>query len=170
MSVNKHRPHVFVIPEDDANRQVALGFVLHDQIDERRIQLLSCAGGWSAVLKKFETEYVQHLRKYLNGHVVMLIDFDGRYPGRRKEFRQAIPADIQDRVFVVGALETPEILKHALNANYEKIGVSLARDCFNDTTKIWGHDHLKHNEPDRLLLFQVARQIVFRSLDVPDAI
>jgi hypothetical protein len=28
MSVNRNRPHVFVLPEDDANLQLATGFVL----------------------------------------------------------------------------------------------------------------------------------------------
>ena len=28
MSVNRHQPHVFVLPEDDANRQMAIGFIL----------------------------------------------------------------------------------------------------------------------------------------------
>jgi hypothetical protein len=63
VSVNKHLPHVFVLPEDDANRQLAKGFEL--QIDPsrlRRIQVLPAAGGWNEVLKSFLADHVIALR------------------------------------------------------------------------------------------------------------
>ena len=47
MSVNKAKPHLYVIPEDDADRQIAKGFVLHGRVDERRVQVVEPAGGWS---------------------------------------------------------------------------------------------------------------------------
>lgn len=37
MSVNKYKPHVFVIPEDDADRQIADGFVLHPGVAARQV-------------------------------------------------------------------------------------------------------------------------------------
>lgn len=53
MSVNRHLPHVLVLPEDDANRQIANGFLLHHAIGNRKIQVLEEAGGW---LHAVETE------------------------------------------------------------------------------------------------------------------
>lgn len=44
MSVNKHLPHVFVLPEDDANRQLANGFYLAESLDVRRMQVLQPPG------------------------------------------------------------------------------------------------------------------------------
>ncbi len=45
MSVNKYLPHVFVLPEDDANRQLASGFHLQVPWDrQRQMQVLS--SGW----------------------------------------------------------------------------------------------------------------------------
>jgi hypothetical protein len=29
MAVNRYKPHIYVVPEDDANRQIANGFLLH---------------------------------------------------------------------------------------------------------------------------------------------
>ena len=43
MSVNKFRQHVFVLPEDDANRQLANGFLL--DLSVRQVQILPEAGG-----------------------------------------------------------------------------------------------------------------------------
>ncbi len=43
MSVNKYKEHVYVILEDDANRQIADGFVGHRNVDDRRIQVMPVA-------------------------------------------------------------------------------------------------------------------------------
>ena len=57
MGVNRSLPHVFVLPEDDANRQMANGF--HQQVmQERQMQVLQPAGGWAKVLNLFESEHV----------------------------------------------------------------------------------------------------------------
>ena len=161
MSVNKFRPHVYIIPEDHANEQIANGFVLHDQVMERHIQVLPCASGWPSVLEKFETEYISHLRNYNDGYVILLIDFDDNYQSQRERFDKAVPDDLKNRVFVIGAKETPELLKHELSGSLEDIGLSLADDCYKGTAYAWGHDHLKHNEPDRLRLIESVKSILF---------
>ena len=33
--MNKFQPHVFVIPEDRKDEQIANGFVVHEQVDAR---------------------------------------------------------------------------------------------------------------------------------------
>ena len=43
MSVNVYNPHVLVLPEDDANRQIANGFLLEPSIKHRNIQVLTPA-------------------------------------------------------------------------------------------------------------------------------
>src|SRR5688500_1043600 len=109
--MNGYPSHVYVIPEDDRDRQLANGFVWHDQIDARRIDIMPPAGGWGEVLKIFEKEYISRLRKYPGDHVVLLVDFDGDYENRRARFAQVIPSDLADRVFVIGARNTPEDLR-----------------------------------------------------------
>ena len=53
MSVNKYMPHVLVLPEDDANRQLANGFQLDESLATRKMQILEEAGGWQEVLHCF---------------------------------------------------------------------------------------------------------------------
>ena len=161
MTMNRYQPHVYVIPEDDRDRQIAEGFLLHDQVDARRMQVMPLAGGWSYVLKTFEDEYVGYLRANPQGHVVMLIDYDGQYSDRRAEFEAAIPYDLKPRVFVIGPKKTPEILRQEMGASFEQIGISLADDCNAGTEIVWGHDQLKHNDADRQRLVQVVRPILF---------
>jgi len=160
--MSRFPPHIYVIPEDDRDRQVAGGFVLHDQLDARRIQVMPPAGGWRYVLKAFQDEYIRRLRASPQDHVVMLIDFDGCYDDRRLEFAQAVPDDLKDRVFVVGPRQTPEKLSKELGKNYEAIGMSLAQDCYAGTTAIWGHAQLNHNDPDRQRLVQTIRPFLFK--------
>jgi len=45
MSVNKYQQHVLVLPEDDANRQLEIGFLLDPLLIDRRIDVLEVAGG-----------------------------------------------------------------------------------------------------------------------------
>src|SRR5262249_3403470 len=148
MSVNKFLPHVYVVPEDHADEQIANGFLMHDQVDQRQIQVLPCADGWGDVLEKFQGEYVPYLRNHRKGYVILLIDFDSQYQGRREKFENAVPDDLKDRVFVVGAKETPESLRQALNERFENIGQSLAEECYQGNYDLWRHEQLNHNEPD----------------------
>jgi hypothetical protein len=48
MSVNRYKQHVLILPEDDANRQIANGFLL--DVNARQVQVQNVGGGWSAVL------------------------------------------------------------------------------------------------------------------------
>ena len=150
--MNKYQPHVFVVPEDDRNRQIANGFELHDSIDERRIQVMPPAGGWKKVLDTFTDEYIPHLRQNGCAHVVLLIDFDNQHNARHKQFSSSIPEDLRGRVFVIGAQKTPEDLKQSLNKRYEDIGQALADDCDRDASDVWGHGQLHHNESERVQL------------------
>jgi hypothetical protein len=162
--MNRYAQRVYIIPEDDCDRQLANGFVLHDQVKSSRVQVEEPAGGWREVIKTFTTEYIPLLRadqEGKEGYVVMLIDFDGYYADRRKEFEDAIPGDLKERVFVVGSKATPEDLKKSLAKNYEQIGLLVADDCFAGTVTIWNHDHLKHNDPDRIRLLSIVKPILF---------
>jgi hypothetical protein len=134
--MNKYAPHVYVIPEDDADRQIADGFVLHPQVKDARIQVVPPSGGWPKVLQTFRDEYIPKLRVYGDAHVVMLIDFDGQVETRRALFEEEIPAEFRTRVFVIGSRVNPETLRSALSQSFEAIGNTLADDCATGTTAL----------------------------------
>jgi hypothetical protein len=144
VSVNKFRPHVFILPEDDANRELALGFLLQvDRLRQVQVQVLRVAGGWKEVLKRFQSEHVIEMERWPERSMVLLIDFDGKL-GRLRTARKAIPGHLADRVFVLGAKSKPEDLRAALGP-YETIGQAMADDCRNTTDMTWGHRLLQHN-------------------------
>ncbi len=159
MGVNKYQPHVLIIPEDHADEQIANGFVLHDQV--KNLDVERPAAGWSGVLEKFKIELVPYLNKYKEGRVILLIDFDNKYPDRRDRFDKAIPDHLKDRVFVLGVKATPEVLKQSLGKDFETIGNELAENCYKGVDGLWTHDHLAHNDPDRVKLIQSVWTILF---------
>jgi hypothetical protein len=150
MSVNRNKPHVLVLPEDDANSDVANGF--HLEIHQvRQMQVLPVGGGWTKVLNCFETDHICKMEANPNRFMILLIDFDG-HEDRLDQAMAVIPTRLSDRVFVLGAWTKPEKLKGAGLGSYEAIGRAMAKDCREGTRTIWEHDLLRHNasEFDRL--------------------
>lgn len=152
MSSNKHRLHILVLPEDDANRQIANGFILDLNLNSRAIQVLPEARGWEDVVEKFTNDYASTMRQYPYRMIALLIDFD-KHEDRLSYVKDQIPDDLENRVFVLGVLSEPERLRRDINKDFEKIGEALAKDCSDNTNELWGHDLLKHNqtELDRMI-------------------
>ncbi|HEV3343916.1 MAG TPA: hypothetical protein VG125_26315 [Pirellulales bacterium] len=159
--MNKYAPHVYVIPEDDADRQIADGFVLYHRVKEARIQVVPPAGGWFKVLETFRDEYIPKLCNYPTTHVVMLVDFDDQVEKRRADFEQEIPTEFKPRVFVLGSKHTPETLKKEVRKSFEEIGKTLADDCDAGTAALWGHEQLSHNDADRKRLVETVMPFLF---------
>lgn len=161
MSVNSARPHLLVIPEDDANRQITNGFVLDLNCNERAIQVLKPAKGWLKVLETFKTDFLPGMRQYPERRIVLLMDFDGK-PAERKSFiEKNIPEDVKNRVFVLGAFSDPENIRSACGKKLEKIGATLAKDCAENKKDFWRHDLLEHNASELDRLFEDVRPFLF---------
>ncbi len=163
MSVNKHQPHIFVLPEDDANRQLANEF--HKQVDwtrYRQMQVLRVAGGWNEVLNLFESEHAAGMDRWPCRFMVLLIDFDG-IKERLQDAKARIPQRLTDRVFILGVWSKPEALRQAGLGSYETIGEAMAKDCREETDTTWGHKLLRHNATELDRLREHVRPILFPS-------
>jgi hypothetical protein len=161
MSVNVYLPHVLILPEDEADLEIANGF--HQQIDwdrQRQMQVLNEAGGWMVALELFQAEHIHYLQKYPTRFMVLLIDFDAK-EGRWGYAQTYIPEHLKDRVFVIGSQKEPEDLKRAKLGSLEKIGAELAEDCRGGTDTTWGHEMLKHNADELARLRELIRPILF---------
>jgi hypothetical protein len=95
--------------------------------------------------------------------MVLLLDFDSDIE-RLARVRAQVPADLMERVFIIGALSEPEALKQAGLGTYEEIGSGLAKDCREETDTIWGHELLQHNASELDRLRQHVRPILFPSI------
>lgn len=154
--MNKYQPHVFVLPEDDANRKLANGFLLGPSLLSQRIKVLEVAGGWTQVLEQFRSKEIRKMERYVNRFMVLLIDFDGQ-EDRLIQAKAVIPTHLANRVFVLGVWTEPEDLKHRL----EEIGTALAKDCCDGTSQAWDHELLKHNAAEVARLRELVRPILF---------
>jgi hypothetical protein len=68
---------VLILPEDDANPELANGFLLGGGLHARAVQILPAAGGWTKVRDQLASTHVPNLRRYQQRHLVLLVDFDG---------------------------------------------------------------------------------------------
>jgi hypothetical protein len=160
MSVNKYQPHVFVLPEDDAQPPIGERFLLDQSLLNRKIQVLQEAGGWTQVLEKFRSDHIVEMDRYRDRFMVLLIDFDGNQK-RLIKAKADIPQHLTDRVFILGVFSKPEALRQASLGSYETIGLKMAKDCREDTDRIWGHDLLRHNASELERLREHVRPILF---------
>lgn len=149
MSSNRYQPHLIVLPEDDANRQIANGFLNNLNLNSRAIQVLPEARGWQDVVEKFTNDYASTMRKLSQRMIVLLIDFD-EDENRLGYIKQQIPSDLTDRVCVLGVLSEPERLRSSMGhrQSFEGIGEALANDCSDNTDELWKQELLKHNKPE----------------------
>ncbi len=163
MSANKYKSHILVAPEDDANRQIANGFILGPNLKVRAIQVLSVAGGKEKVLDVLKSEHAPEMRKYPKRRLLLHIDFDDRYQATFGRVKQAIAeAGLDGRIFVLGTLSEPERLKTAVGMkSYEAIGQTLAQECVDNTRGLWSHDLLKHNEPELVRMIELVKPFLF---------
>jgi hypothetical protein len=159
MSVNKYRPHVLVLPEDDANRQLANGFDLN--LASRQLQVLAPSGGWALVRDSFVADHIVDMQRNPHRFMVLLIDFDNNL-NRLEAVRASIPIDLTERVFV-SALSNPEALRQGGLGSYEAIGGSLADDCRDRTQTVWSHQLLQHNEAELARLRNAVCDFLFPS-------
>jgi hypothetical protein len=156
MSLNKYQPHLLILPEDDAYRDMANGFVNHFAIAERKIHIAVPARGWLNLLTSFLQEHVDVMRKYPRRHVLLLLDLDGQST-RDRDCLSQVPTDIQDRVFLLCSLDQAENIKREPGSGmFEAIGDKLAQSCYDGShdspNALWSCPQLQHNkaELDRL--------------------
>ena len=160
MSVNKYRPHILVLPEDQANFDIAHGFLLYQLHHPRAIDVLPPAGGWSRVRDEFAETHITEMRKHSPRHMVLMVDFDGR-DDRLNAVQEVIPADFADRVFVVGVWSEPEALRVATGCSLEKLGSKLAIECCDGSRVVWNHELLRHNTHEVARMTARLRPILF---------
>jgi hypothetical protein len=151
-----------VLPEDDANSQLANGFLLDPSVLTHKIQVLPEAGGWKKVLEYFESDQISGLERYPLRFMVLLIDCDGR-EDRLDQAKTTIPHNLTDRVFVLGVWSEPERLKPILGS-YEAIGRAMAKDCREGTDTIWSHALLRHNASEINRLREHVRPMLFQAI------
>jgi len=163
MSANKYKPHLRILFEDDANRQIANGFMQNPSLDARAIESNPLSGGWEKVRDEFVAEHAPGMLKNKFLMVLLLIDFDEN-EDRLENVKSKIDKDyhnLQERVFVLGTYSEPEDLQRDIKLSPEKIGKALAQDCVDETYTTWGHQLLQHNKPELDRMIKNVKPFLF---------
>jgi hypothetical protein len=162
MKVNREKEHFLVLPEDDANRQIVLGFINDLNVDNSAIQVLPIADGWKKALDQLTINDGLRLRKYPQRRIILIIDFDKK-ENRLSYVESQIPKDLKERVFVLGVQSNPQKLKNDINKkSFEEIGKALAQDCSDSTNELWGHKLLTHNKTELERMVSSVKPFLFK--------
>ena len=151
-----------MVPEDDANRYLANGFIKEPSIDVSTIQIVPPSGGWIKVLEDFKNTYAARLVKYKDMHLILLIDFDNQVENRTTTIRQLIPEAVADRVYILGVSSEPEPLRTALRKSLEDIGTELAEACQGNIEGHWNNQLLSHNKSELERLTNSVKPFLFQ--------
>jgi len=160
VSANNRRPHLLVLPEDDKNRQILVGFRNHDAVNSKQMPVERIANGWRRAVETFLQDHVGQMRRFPDRHLLIVIDFD-QQPQRRQEIFDQVPGDLRDRVYIIGSLDNPERLIASKRTNAEKLGRALAEDCTRGTDEHWCHNMLAHNHAELIRLRTNVRHFLF---------
>ncbi|WP_017662681.1 hypothetical protein [Baaleninema simplex] len=171
MSPNKFSPHLLILPEDEATKDIANGFHNSLNVNTRSLQILPFAKGTKDVFEKFEHDHISKMRQFRQRRILLLIDFDDEFfvndPDRSNIQRRLdyidsrIPSDLKERTFVLGVRDEPETLRSTVKMSFETIGNELARDCPHSQSELWNHEMLRHNDRERERLMRSCGEFLF---------
>lgn len=162
MSINRHLPHLLVIPEDAADRELANGALKNLNVNGRAVQVMPFVGGWPKFENELKSDYIHRLQTYPNGRLLLLVDFDDQGEARRDRVRSWVPNDLHSRVYILGAAKDPEELKRALeNSSLESIGDALLEGCPEGVNEHWNSPQLHHNKTELTALLEDGRSYLF---------
>jgi len=160
LSVNKFKPHLLILPEDQAVKDVVVGAVESIRVKPAaNLSIEKLLGGWRK-LKDRLPECEKYLGQYPEGRLLFIIDLD-RDPKRPKEVQAWIQGEFADRIFLLSSFHEPEALQRELTGSLEMIGGTLVDDCPDDQSEAWAHSHLEHNKPELERFMASCRPILF---------
>ena len=161
MRPNRLKPHLFIIPEDDKDRSIALGALGALNINAK---VMGNTRGWRKVEKLLNKEYIPRLRNNANTHLVIVIDFDNWGEQRYEKVISWVPNELKDRVFILGPAKEPKDLKRELKLrmSFEEIGGTLVTDCDEEhISPLWDREMLSHTKPEfRRLLDTIGLKLL----------
>ena len=131
MSINKYKKHVYILPEDEHDQDLANGFVRHPSCIGR-LDILKPAGGWNKALDSLNDVHAKEMRRFTDRYMVLLVDFDN-VSNRREDAEKRVPADLKERVFLIGSQKEPKDLSIELGISRVKIGFKLAQECADNS-------------------------------------
>lgn len=161
MSVNRYQPYLIVLFEDQAYKDIFLGF---EMFDHKQISMKPVFQGFDDVffqLTNSDSLTSKELRQYNSSYVLALIDadLDSQSESKINQLRDALPNEYKDRIFIMGSKYEAEHIKRAIinEGKWEKISQKLENSCRAGDCKLWEDEMLKHNIGEIISLKKVFK-------------
>lgn len=162
MSVNNAKPYLIVLFEDNAYKDLFMGF---DFSMQRQILLKPVCGGFPSVCVQLTNEkgvLLKELNQFSRAYVLALIDADlDNHPcsqkGKIDKLKTEIDTKYQDRIFIIGSRIEAEDIKRKIigKGSWKKVVQKLEESCKDDNCQLWQDEILKHNLDEIARLKQV---------------
>ncbi|MDR0564379.1 MAG: hypothetical protein LBG78_05525 [Azoarcus sp.] len=149
---NKYTKHLKIIAEDDSCRQLANG-LMNVVSNNRAIDSIEISDGWLKSFDFFSDKEIERLKKFNNRILLLIIDSDNNVDSRFKKFKEKVPDEFKDRVYLLSSKGESEDLRSYFKSVFGKnslelIGEKLAESCHRGKFDLWNCDQLKHNKPE----------------------
>jgi len=148
MGVNLYQEHLYVLLEDEEYQKIMNGVNLSLHVNNDVVKISHLSGGWGKVLEDFRDpkNSIGLLKKFQKRHALLLMDFDYEFNSRLEEFRQLVPDELKNRVFILGIdnKESEDLAKY-FKCNSEEVGKKLIENCPNGDLLHWQNIHLRCN-------------------------
>lgn len=162
MSVNRYQNYLIVLFEDNAYKDLFMGF---DFSMQKQISLRPVCDGFDSVCIQLTSEkgvLLKELNQFSKAYVLALIDADlDNHPysqrGKIDKLRTSIDNKYQDRIFIIGSKIEAEDIKRAIisQGEWKAVSQKLENSCKNENCELWQDDMLKHNLDEITRLKQV---------------
>ncbi|OOF45076.1 hypothetical protein [Rodentibacter trehalosifermentans] len=150
---NKYRKHLFILCEDDINKEISKGIT--EQLDLNPTNIIhyeKIARGWEKCFSLLEHKYIPELLDIPERYLLIVMDFDGQFDERMNKFKLILDnsSELSERVFLVGAAAEPETLKAnlKLSGHNDDVGRQLFDDCNAESSQYWCSSELVHNKDE----------------------
>lgn len=159
MSVNRERPYLIVLFEDNAYKDLFLGFEFsfHKQIQQKPV-----LQGFDDVLFQLtnsNSTTLKELNKYPNAYILAITDadMDSHQESNIDTLKKSIKGIYRNRIFVLGSKYEAENIKKEIigQGKWRRLAKELESSCQNDSCELWHNDMLKHNLDEIVRLRQV---------------
>ncbi|MDO4223899.1 MAG: hypothetical protein Q4D05_07730 [Acinetobacter sp.] len=158
MSVNRYQNYLMVLFEDNAYKDLFLGF---DFAWHKQIELKPVYQGFDDVylqLTYHNSLICKELAKYPTAYVLALIDgdLDSQSESKIEQLKNAL-TQYQDRIFIIGSKYEAEHIKRAIieQGKWKTVGQKLGQSCKNEACALWQNEMLAHNQAEITRLKQV---------------
>lgn len=152
MSVNREKPYLIVLFEDNAYKDLFMGFQFSTQ---RQVKQNTVYGGFKYIyleLTNNDSLTLKELKKYSNAYVLAMIDadLDSQSESNIEKLKSSICTEYKERVFVVGSQYEAEDIKKTVieQGKWKSVSKKLENSCINEDCGLWQDEMLEHNSAE----------------------